>query len=48
MEGIFVFLVTVLAVGFLSYRLGFIRGMRRRVKHQITPIIVNNEEEPTT
>ena len=37
MEGIIVFMATVLAVAFLSYRLGFIRGVRTRIRHQITP-----------
>jgi len=47
MEGIIVFLVTVLAVGLLAYRLGLTVGMRRKIKHQITPIIVTTKEEPT-
>jgi hypothetical protein len=46
MEGIIVFMATVLAVAFLSYRLGFIRGVRKRIKHEITPVTAK-KEEPT-
>jgi hypothetical protein len=42
---VIVFMATVLAVGLLCYRLGFIRGAQMRRRHKITPNIV--EEEPT-
>jgi hypothetical protein len=42
-----VFIVAVLAVGVLAYRLGFIRGAQRRRRHKIVPTVVEKEEKGT-
>ncbi len=42
-----VFMVTVLAVAVLAYRLGFIRGAQMRRRHKITPTVVEKEEQST-